>query len=394
MAKIVLEKNAFGSLQDASDDDADGDDFDESSESQPSGPSSALATRFSEAFARGQPIVANLLHAIDSTVHLSQAQRAQLFSHWETYDNLSPDDYREKLNLRFSSLARFEDPELIDILTTKLNEFKPDIEINAVFVEVCRSLTPKRQAFYGQLFLLDLYFSLFPSELATLNITPDLLTKVGPILTYLVGRLVIKNSPFDPGQIVSIFRRYFFDKDAAAAPISVAAIHIVAMSLERWPTLPFRLRATHWVELGELCRLRLSNRDQHVRTVALTVRSQCRIADPENLIPKLLQSYQGCPVFVQNLIVEACKKDKVYLQGWLRAYPTMQEVTRRYLDAIGDKLPQEMRAQFGEDPKEIEREYRDLDAHYKRLRTSSVVSIFVMLVAGAAAWVAYYPVAG
>jgi hypothetical protein len=304
----------------------------------------SLFPRFRDAVASDPaPSADSLARILNSLFALSRADRASFFANYEDYENLSTPDYKDKFLRRLDCFSQLEDPDFLRLLDSKIPDTLP---IPSILSQITANLDPAESQPFTLLFLL----SRVPSRLSPTDLAlPDVPVQTrGPIVTWLIGRCHLAGFPFSQNDLFSLFVNDMLNPDTDYGPISVAAAHLMAFSMEKHKSL----HATHFVRLIQLDHTRSTNRDRIVAQSVHPVRTRWVIDDVENYAKCIMLNFPDCPRWARIIFKDASLKFAKFFEGWVEFHKSDSEISKRYLDALRDVLPPGYIARFETDVRE------------------------------------------
>jgi hypothetical protein len=341
---------------------------------------SPILSRFVRGMKSDQPALAALSAAAHAALRIGSQQQSDWCANFENYDALDPAAYAEKLRERARCFGRLHEPAVLEFVDAQLAALGRPSDFAARVAETAQLLaSEKRRAGHGQLFVLGRALRLFPDLARELAVRDPV---VAPVVCWLL-RYAMEGRPhcIPTRALLAIFAEPLVSRDQAFGPASVAAAHLIRMSVGKRVALP----ASLYVYLFHVSHLTGSNRNAHVAGVVrpLLAAQRIRVMDMENFARVLITRYPNCPRPVAHAFLVSSTKHTKFFKGWLSYHSQKPKNAMVYLDVVGELLPQDLLVQFPiEDLENAESPNRRLAGRRKRLSSASWKFLLLIIVAG------------
>jgi hypothetical protein len=309
-------------------------------------PALTSAEIFQNGLSKVEGSLPRLLDLIEGSLKMHAKARLAFSEKYQDYDDLSPEEYDEKLTLRLNCFEKKKDREFCDLIITEAKNH--NLNIRMLICDAAKRLASKRPDGHGILFLLDVMIPELKSR-----ITLDILqfeheaivardAPIGPVLTWFIGRCIAENVGLSYADIFHLFIDEILNPDQSSAAVSVAAAHL----LLRAKRVNIIVSSDYYCRFHHRIHSNLhSHRDEHVSKVLKPITKFMNVSDYGNFAGALISMFPHAPSGAVYWFQQADRR-KGFVEGWLSVHREKPEVSRRYLDLVSGYLSEDTLNRF------------------------------------------------
>jgi hypothetical protein len=228
-------------------------------------------------------------------------------------------------------------PELLSEIA-RLSSTIPDLSFKSLVSLASKSVGSVREVLFASDLILRANPSLFNPE-----ITSDSIVEEGPILRWLIGRVITgKYCTVSADSLVELFVDALFSEEESMASVSVAAVHLFVLSAARRNPI----RAKNYCKLIELSQRPGGPRGEHVARGIVHFMKTAYPKDMGNFPRELLLRFPEAPSFVRKFFSQGAMHSEEFLLSWVKIHPEMREASMNYLRILAKTLPLTVLAHF------------------------------------------------
>jgi hypothetical protein len=189
---------------------------------------------------------------------------------------------------------------------------------------------------HGLLIVLDCILRNFQRERSVLSFSTFSIPDDGPILCWLLYRLVADHPLISLSYLLKEFGGTLLSQNPRTAAFAVNLSHILKAAAGRKAFL----KASEYVMLMKLSQRRETVKDNHIRDVISPLFFRIVVSDMENYPAVLIANFPECPAFVQSIFLNAARRSAKFLKGWVEeCRGKRKKWALRYLEVLAGRLP-------------------------------------------------------